>query len=111
MGKMGNRTLRTPTRAVHPQGQEHIVLPRKTAMKPKDTRPIRLTTDATDDIVCSDDEFDEPIISALGKRDRLGGPSRRADAKGDSSGGEAERPNKNRVSVASSSGYSDKPDF
>ena len=67
-------------------------------MKPKVEGLTRLATDATDEIAGSDDEFDEPVITALGKRDRLGGPSKRTDAKRDSSGEEAERPNKNRVS-------------
>lgn len=80
-------------------------------MKPKDKGLLRLTTDATDEIIGSDDEFDEPVISALGKRDRLGGPSKKTDAKRDSSGEEAERPNKNRVSGASLFEYSDRPDF
>jgi hypothetical protein len=80
-------------------------------MKPKDKGPIRFTTDGTDEIISSDNEFDEPVISALGKRDRLVGPSKRADAKRDSSGEEAERPNKNRVSGVSLFGYSDRPDF
>ena len=79
-------------------------------MKPKDKGPTRLATDATDEIVGSDDEFDEPII-ALGKRDRLGGPSKKTDARRDSSGDEAERPNKNRVSGVPSLRYSDRPDF
>ena len=80
-------------------------------MKPKDKGLARMTTDATDEIVGSDDEFDEPVISALGKRDRLGGPSKKGEVKRYSSGEEAERPNKNRVSGAPLSGYSDKPDF
>jgi len=79
-------------------------------MKPKDKGPIRFTTDATDEIDGSDDQFDEPVI-ALGKRDRLGGPSKRTDAKRDSSGEEAERPSKNRVSGESPLWYSDRPDF
>ena len=110
VGKLTNRTLRTPTRTVPPQEPEHAALPRRTAMKPKDKGPIRLTTDATDDIDGSDDEFDEPVISALGKRDRLGGPSKKTDVRRDSSGEEAERPNKNRVSGAPLFWYSDRPD-
>jgi len=94
-----------------PQELEHAALPRRTAIKPKDKGPVRLSTDATDEIDGSDDDFDEPVISALGKRDRLGGPSKRTDAKRDSSGEEAERPNKNRVSGASPLWYSDRPDF
>ena len=79
-------------------------------MKPKEKGPVRLTTDAIDDVVGSGDEFDEPVISALGKRDRLGGPGKRIDAKRDSSGEEAERPNKNRVSGAPKFWYSGRPD-
>lgn len=108
---MAHRAPRTPTRAVPPREPEHTALPRRTAMKPKDKGLLRLTTDATDEIIGSDDEFDEPVISALGKRDRLGGPSKKTDAKRDSSGEEAERPNKNRVSGASLFEYSDRPDF
>lgn len=70
-------------------------------MKPKEKGPTRFTIDAADEIDGSDGEFDEPVISALGKRDRLGGPSKRTEAKGVSSGEEAERPNKNRVSGVS----------
>lgn len=98
VGKMADRVLRTPTRHVHLQGLDHTALPRRTAMKPKGKGLIRSTTDATDDVVDSDGEFDEPVVSALGKRDRLGGPSKRADAKRESSPEEPERPHKNRVS-------------
>jgi len=80
-------------------------------MKPKGKGHVRSTTDATEEIDGSDDEFDEPIISALGKRDRLGGLSRRDDGKKDSSGEEAERPQKNRVGRVSLSVYPDRPDF
>jgi len=76
-------------------------------MQPKDMGPIRLTTIADS----SDDEFNEPVTSALGKRDRLGGPSKGSNAKRGSSGEEAERPNKNRVSGVSPLWYSDGPDF
>jgi len=79
-------------------------------MKPKGKGPVRSMADATDDIVGSDDEFDEPIISALGKRDRLGGLGRRTEKKG-SSDEEAERPHKNRVSRVSPLAYSDRLDF
>lgn len=108
---MTNRALRTPTRLVHPQEPEHTALPRRTAMKPRGKGPIRSTTDATDEVIDSDDEFEEPVISALGKRDRFGAPSKRTDAKGDSSFDETERPHKNRVSGGSLLAYSDKPDF
>jgi len=107
----GYRVLRTPTHTVPPREPEHAALPRRAAMKPKEKGLTRSTTEVTDDIIGSDDEFDEPIISALGKRDRLGGPSKRIDGKRDSSGDEAGRPNKNRVSRVSSPGYSDRPDF
>lgn len=80
-------------------------------MKPKGKEVIRSTADATDEIDGSDDEFDEPVISALGKRDRFGGPGRRVDGKKDSSGEEAERPQKNRVGRVSLLAYSDRPDF
>ena len=80
-------------------------------MKPKDKGAALLTTDATDEVVGSDDELDEPITNTLGKRDRLGGPSQKTDARIDSSGDEAERPNKNRVSGVSSFGCSDRPYF
>lgn len=78
-------------------------------MKPKGKGVIRSTMDATDEIDDSGDEFDEPVISALGKRDRHGGPGKRADVKRDSSVEEAERPHKNRVSRESSLSRSDKP--
>lgn len=110
VGKVTDRAPRTPTRTLHPQEPEHTALPRRTAMKPKGKGPIRSTTDATDEFVDSDDEFDEPIIT-LGKRDRFGGPSRRTDAKRDSSFEEAERPQKNRVSKEPSLVHSDKPGF
>lgn len=77
-------------------------------MKPKGKGPIR---SATDEITGSDDEFDEPVISALGKRDRLGILGKRADEKKDLSGEEVERPPKNRVSRATLLVYSDRPDF
>ena len=80
-------------------------------MKPKGNELIRSATDATDELVNSDDEFDEPIISALGKRDRFGGPSKRTDAKRDSSIEEGERPHKNRVSHEPLLAHSDKPGF
>jgi len=108
---LANKALRTPTRTIHPHEPEHTVLPRRAAMKPKGKGLIHSTTDATDEIIGSDDEFDEPVISALGKRDRFGGPSNRADAKRDSSGEELERPHKNRVSGVSSLAHSDIPEF
>jgi len=108
---LANKALRTPTRTVYPQEPEHNALSRKAAMKPKGKGLIRSTTDASDEIIRSDDEFDEPVISALGKRDRLGGPSNRTDAKRYSSGEEAERPHKNRVSGVSSLAHSDRPEF
>lgn len=80
-------------------------------MKPKGKGLIRSTTDATEEVVGSDEDFDEPIISALGKRDRFGDPSKRIDGKKDSSGEEAERPHKNRVSGMSLLAYSDRPDY
>jgi hypothetical protein len=108
---MVDRAPRTPTRTIHPQEPEHTVLPRRTAMKPKGKGLIRSTTDAADEFIDSDDEFDEPIINALGKRDRLGGPRKKTDAKRDSSFEEAERPNKNRVSGWPSLAHSGKPVF
>ena len=111
MVKLADRALRTPTRTVHPQEPEHTALPRRTAMKPKGKGLIRSTTDATEEVVGSDEDFDEPIISALGKRDRFGDPSKRIDGKKDSSGEEAERPHKNRVSGMSLLAYSDRPDY
>ena len=48
-------------------------------MKPKGKGLIHSTTDATDEIDGSDEDFEEPVITALGKRDRLGGPSKRTD--------------------------------
>jgi len=110
VGNPGNRALRTPTRGVRPQEPEHTALPRRATMKPKGKGQIRSITDATDEIVGSDDEFDEPVISALGKRDRLGGLGRKTEKKG-SSDEEAERPHKNRVSRAPPLAYSDRPDF
>ena len=107
VGQMVDRAPRTPTRTVYPQEPEHAVLPRRTAMKPKGNQ----TADAIEEFVDSDDEFDEPIINALGKRDRLGGPRKRTDAKRDSSFEEAERPNKNRVSKGPLLVHSDKPSF
>lgn len=74
-------------------------------------KPKRSTADATEEFADFDDEFDEPIISALGKRDRLGGPRKRTDAKRDSSLDEAERPNKNRVSKGPLLVHSDKLGF
>ncbi|KAF9652189.1 hypothetical protein BDM02DRAFT_3109613 [Thelephora ganbajun] len=100
VGKLANRALRTPTRTAPPQEPEHPVLPRRTAMKPRGKGLIRSMTDTTDEVVDSGDEFDEPVISALGKRDRLGGPSKRTDGKRDSSFEEAERPHKNRKTKA-----------
>jgi hypothetical protein len=105
VGRMTNRALRTPTRIVHPQEPEHTALPRRTAMKP------RGRTEATDEVVDSGDEFDEPVITALGKRDRFGGPSKGIDVKRDSSFDDAERPQKNRVSGGTLLAYSNKPDF
>lgn len=107
VGKMADRAPRTPNRAVPPQEPEHAALPRRTAMKPKGKGPIRSTTDGTDDFVDSDDEFDEPVISALGKRDRFGGPNKRPG----SSFEEAERPQKNRVSGGPLVALSDKHGF
>lgn len=64
----------------------------KTIVKPKGERAhIHVMTDATDDVIGSDDKVNEPVIAALGKRSRPGGLSKGAD-------GEAERPYKNRVS-------------
>lgn len=111
VGKVADRAPRTPTRAVHPQEPEHIALPRRTAMKPKGKGLTRSTTDVTEEFVDSDDGFDEPVISALGKRDRFGGPSKRADAKRASPSEEAERPHKNRVSKEPSLIQSDKQGF
>lgn len=110
VGRLANRTLRTPTRTIYPQEPEHTALPRRTAMKPKGKGLMRSTTEATDEIIGSDDEFDEPVINALGKRDRF---SKKTGGKKDkdSSGEEAERPHKNRVSRVSLSSYSDRPDF
>ena len=78
-------------------------------MKPKGKGLVRSTTD--DEIVGSDDEFDEPVISALGKRDRFGGPGKRTDGKKDSSDEEAERLRKNKVSRVSLLTYSGRPNF
>jgi len=69
------------------------------------------TTGANDEIVGSEDEFDEPVISALGKRDRFGGPGRTAEAKRDSSPEEVERPQKNRVRRGHLVTHSNKPVF
>jgi hypothetical protein len=80
-------------------------------MKPKGKGLILSMTDATDEIIGSDNEFDEPVVGALGKRDRFGGPGKRTDGKKDSSDEEAERPHKNRVSQVSQSRHSDRPDF
>ena len=80
-------------------------------MKPKGKGLIRSTTDATEEVVGSDEDFDEPIISALGKRDRFGDPNKRTDGKRDSSGEEAERPQKNRVSGMSLLAYSGRLDY
>jgi len=87
VGNSGNRVLGTPTSIAHPQGPGHTAF-------------TRFIVDLTDEIISSDSEPDEPAISALGKRDRprdLGG---RTEEKG-SSGGEAKRPHKNRVSRVS----------
>lgn len=111
VGKMVNRAPMTPTRTLHPREPEHTALPRRTAMKPKGKGLIRSTTGVTDEFADSDDEFDEPIISALGKRDRFGGPSKKTDAKRDSSFEEAERPQKNRVSKDPSLAHPNKPSF
>ena len=111
VGNLASRALRTPTRTIHPQEPEHTALPRRAAMKPKGKGLIHSTTDATDEVVGSDDEFDEPVISALGKRDRLRGLGKRADGKKDSSDEEAERPHKNRVSRVPLLAYSDRLDF
>jgi hypothetical protein len=80
-------------------------------MNPGGRSYARSRTDATDKIIGSDDEFGESVISALGKRDRFGGPSNRTDANGCSSDEEAERPRKNRVSGVSSLAYSDRSEF
>ena len=111
VGNLANRALRTPTRTVPPQEPEHTALPRRAAMKPKGKELIRSITDATDEVVGSDGEFDEPIISALGKRDRLGDLGKRTGGKKDSSDEEVERPHKNRVSRVSLLTYSDRLDF
>lgn len=80
-------------------------------MKPKGKGLTCPTTGANNEVVDSEDEFDEPVISALGKRDRLSGPGKRADAKRDSSFEEVERPQKNRVRRGNFVTHSDKPDF
>lgn len=110
VGKVTGRAPRTPTRNGHPHEPEHTALPRRTAMKPKGKGLPRSTTDATDDIVNSNDEFEEPVISALGKRDRIGGPGKRTDATRDLSFEEAERPQKNRVSRTPLLAHPDRPD-
>lgn len=77
-------------------------------MKPKGKGPAR---SATDEITGSEDEFDEPVIGVLGKRNRFGILGKRAEEKKDLSGEEAERPPKNRVSRVTLLVHSDRLDF